>query len=78
MDDIWMNMVDSSGSCRQMWSLMHRWELRGPKKVEEAKAAHQQMLSAQALPKMDRQEFSYSCGSKTKIFIDFHKTSSKW
>lgn len=43
------------------------------KKVEEAKAAHQQMLSAQALPKMDRQEFSYSCGSKTKIFIDFHK-----
>lgn len=43
------------------------------KKVEEAKAAHQQMLSAQALPKMDRQEFSYSCGSKAKIFIDFHK-----
>ena len=43
------------------------------KKVEEAKAAHQQMLSAQALPKMDRQEFSYSCGSKTKIFIDVHK-----
>ena len=82
MDDIWMiygwtwwTQVGHVGKCGASCT---DGSCKAQKKVEEAKAAHQQMLSAQALPKMDRQEFSYSCGSKTKIFIDFHKTSSKW